>query len=232
MRKLSLLLALFPLILPLCAFSPTPAHAEEPRYAVAPDTNVWFYTSEAEESRLFLLPETYYVRVLFEGDTFSAVEYLENDPPYRKLMGYCRTDALLFVDFVPLRPFLRKQITVTYTLGGTGAAPGNEFGEVERTFVYYGDRYEHGQLYLYVLEGDTFGFIPADTPVEFERNDDWLVPSAPSDETQTTAPAKSGPDVWQIVLLCAVCAAAVGIAFLVLYGRRSPPSGGAPRSEL
>ena len=228
MRKFPLLLAL---LLAFASGGPrTHARADELRYAVAPDTNVWFYASESEDSRLFLLPETYYVRVLHAGDVYTAAEYLENDPPYRKVMGYCRTDALQFVDFIPSRPFLRRQITVSYTLGGTGAAPGYEFADVERTFVYYGERYEHGQLYFYVLEGETFGFIPAEEPLDFERNDDWLAPpTVPSGGTGGEGTEKPSSPVWQIVLLCAACVAAVAVAFLVLRGRRS--AGGKDRTE-
>ena len=232
MRKLALLLCLL-LLLAAGVPAPTLAHAEELRYAVAPDTNVWFYSAESEDTRLFLLPETYYVRVLYSGDTFSVVEYLVNDSPYRKVMGYCRTAALCFVDFIPARPFLRKQITVSYTLSGSGIAPGYEFSSVERTFVYYGNRYDHGQLYFYVLEGDTFGYIPADAPLDFERNDDWLtVPSGPSQSTDDPPMSKEGPSALQIVLLCIVSAAALIAAFLVLRGKKPAPPAESDRGEF
>lgn len=141
---------------------PPPAEGSG-EYAVALG-EVWFYASADEEEKRFLLPETYYVRVLERGETYCTVEYLTDDAPYKKLLGYCRTDALTFVDFVPERPYLRRQITVTYTLPQTGDLGTEDFLTVQRTFVYYGDRYEEDGLYLYVLSDNEFGYIPAEAP--------------------------------------------------------------------
>lgn len=201
------------------------AEAEELRYAVAPDSNVWFYASESEEEKLFLLPETYYVRVLAQGEEYTAVEYLVNEPPYRKLVGYCRTQALKFVGFLPERPYLKKLLSVSYTLPDAGGGiDGNPFGSIEKTFVYYGYRYENGQLYLYVYDGQSFGYIPADERPAFERNDDWLYePEEPAVDVGGT-PA-SPPSALHVVLLCLAAGAAVAVAVFVLRGkRRSPPS--------
>ncbi len=221
MTAMKRLFALFALLL-ICALLAPPAaifaRAETPRYAVAADTNVWFYSSEDEAAKLFLLPETYYVRVLYKDDVYTAVEYLVNDAPYRKIMGYCRTDALTFVEFIPLRPYLKRQITVSYTLPGAGSLDG-AFSSIERTFVYYGKRYENGQLYFYVLEGETFGFIPAEEELEFELNDDFLdLPAGPA-EGAGTAAQEAVPPVLQVVLILAVCAVAIVIAVLVLRGK-------------
>ena len=197
-----------------------PVRAETLRYAVAADSNMWFYASESEESRLFLVPETYYVRVLNEGDVFSAVEYLVNDAPYKKVMGYCRTSALTFVDFIPARPFLRKLVTAHYTLPDAGLL-GGSFSGVDKTFVYYGARYESGQLYFYVLDGSTFGYIPAEAPIDFERNDDWLnVPTPPVSGENDGTMSGGDPSVVQIIIICVICAAAAVIAALVVRGRK------------
>ena len=196
------------------------ARADALRYAVAADSNVWFYASESEDARLFLIPETYYVRILSEGDVFSAVEYLVNDAPYKKVVGYCRTAQLTFVDFIPARPFLRKLITVDYTLPDAGILGGG-FTSVEKTFVYYGMRYESGQLYFYVLDGNEFGYIPSSAPVEFERNDDWLnVPSPPVSGETDPPMSEKGTSAVQIIVICCICAAAVAVAAIVLRGHR------------
>ncbi len=213
-------LVLFALMLVLCPPPARAARADAPRYAVAADTNVWFYSAEGEEYKLFLLPETYYVRVLYKDDLYTAVEYLVNDAPYRKIMGYCRTEALTFVEFIPERPYLKRQITVSYTLPGAGGGFG-EFDSIERTFVYYGKRYENGQLYFYVLEGETFGFIPAEEELSFERNDDFLnVPAGPAETDPSEAPPSDASSVLQIVLILAVCGAAVVVAVLALRGKK------------
>ena len=224
MKRFASLFALLFLSLLLPAAPRTAVRAETYSYAVAPDTNVWFYTAESESAKLFLLPETYYVHVLLRGEQYTAVEYLVNDAPYQKIMGYCRTDALLFVDFIPARPYLRKTVTVSYTLPDDGGGLGEgAFGSIERTFVYYGKRYENGQLYFYVLSDGVFDFIPAEAPVDFERNDDWLY--LPDDPVGSIGGSATESDTGlRIAIICAVSAAGIAVAILVLRGRKTSPA--------
>ena len=213
------------LICVLC-FSPPAAHrarADTLRYAVAADSNVWFYSSESEESKLFLIPETYYVRVLSEGERFTAVEYLVNDAPYKKLLGYCETAALTFVGFIPARPFLRKTITVSYSIQKGDAfsdAFPDVFGDIKRTFVYYGLRYENGARYAYVLYEGTFGYIPLEEEPAYERNDDFLSIPSTSVDMDTPSEEKEGLSAGEIAAICVACVAAVGVAVFALKGRR------------
>ena len=216
-RFLPLILCLACLLLPA---APLRAAAEEAeRFAVALG-DVWFYERADEESKLFLLPETYYVRVLEEGETYCTVEYQTDDPPYRRLLGFCRTDALTFVGHVPARPYLRKQIRVTYSLPDGGELGSGEFTSVERTFVYYGDRTEGGQLYLYVLSGDTFGYLPAEHTPDFERNDDYLTDV--SGEAEEPLPGQNAPNAVQIVVIVLACIAAVAVAVILARGKKPP----------
>ena len=219
MKRLLLLLPLLAAL--LFPAPPRPVSATDGRYAVCVQ-DVWFYAGENEEEKLFLVPDTYYVRVLEEGEIYSTVEYLTDDPPYKKLLGYCRTDQLLFVDFIPVRPYLRKQITVSYTLPGSGCLD-DAFSTVERTFVYYGDRYENGQLYLYVLLDGTFGYIPASAPPEYEHNTDYLTSTSGDGDEGTEPPsADEGIGATQIVVICLACAAAVAIVIILMRGKQKP----------
>lgn len=219
MKRLLLLLPLLAVL--LFPAPPRPVSATDGRYAVCVQ-DVWFYAGENEEEKLFLVPDTYYVRVLEEGEIYSTVEYLTDDPPYKKLLGYCRTDQLLFVDFIPVRPYLRKQITVSYTLPGSGSLD-DAFSTVERTFVYYGDRYENGQLYLYVLLDGTFGYIPASAPPEYEHNTDYLTSTSGDGDEGTEPPsADEGIGATQIVVICLACAAAVAIVIILMRGKQKP----------
>ena len=219
-------LSLF-LLLAAALALPSPAAAAsadgEKRYAVAATEDVWFYTAESEDARLFLIPCTYYVRVLDEGELYCTVEYQADDAPYKKVLGYCRTEQLLAVDFVPARPYLRKQVTLTYTLPDSGGLGDDALSKVERTFVYYGERTEGGQLYYYVFDGETFGYVPADEHIAYERNDDYLAALAGESEPQPAPEEEGGSSVnaVQIAVICILCAVAVAVAVLVLRGRKS-----------
>ncbi len=222
MKHFTLALALLFCLLP----SPRAmrADADALRYAVAADSNVWFYASEEESAKLFLIPETYYVRILAEGEEYTAVEYLVNDPPYKKVMGYCRTEAITPVSFLPERPFLMKQITLQYSIPVGGTLDGG-FSSIERTFVYYGMRYDMGQLYLYVLSDGVFGYVAAEAPPEFEKNVDYLeaVDVPANGQTEPSDSDMGTPNVLAIVLICAASVAVVVAAALLLKSRRQPP---------
>lgn len=235
-RMKRVILLLLPLLF-ACALLPASSHkrarADTLRYAVAADSNVWLYSSESADAQLFLIPETYYVRVLNEGERFTAVEYLVNDAPYQKIMGYCETAALTFVDFIPARPFLRKEITVSYSIQSDDAfadAFPDVFGSIERTFVYYGLRYANGDRYAYVLYNGTFGYIPIGEEPAFERNDDYLSVPSGSVDGGGEGGQKSGLSAVQIVAICIACVAAVAVAAFVLKGKRrsSPPDADRP----
>ncbi len=222
MKRLLPCLAILFLLLP----SPPArtAHGEEePRYAVAATADVWFYAAENEESGLFLLPYTYYVRVIREGVLYSAVQYLDDVAPYKSVRGFCKTEDLTFVDFIPERPYLRREIKLTYTLGSGNGMGGGAFDTVERTFVYYGTSYAGTARYYYVFADGVFDYVPATQEIFFDLNTDYLQSSAeelPPEETPEETPA---PDALKIAIICAAAAAAVLVAVFVLHGKKPAP---------
>lgn len=201
-----------------------PAPASEV-YAVAARSDVWLYAEESEESGLFLLPYTYYVRVLERGEEYSSVVYGEDIAPYRTVEGYCKTDMLTFVGFIPERPFLKLEVTVTYTVEGSSSEMGNgTFDEIERTFHYYGTSYLGTRRYYYVLSDGVFDYIPAERDVTFELNTDYLA------ETVAPVPEEPAPEPSAALSPVGIAALIVGIAalsaivFFVLRGRKPAPS--------
>ena len=194
-------------------------------YAVAARNDVWLYAEENEESGLFLLPYTYYVRVVERGEPFSAAVYGTDEAPYRAVKGYCKTALLTFVGFVPKRPFLKLEVTVTYTVPGTSSEMGNgTFDEIERSFHYYGTSYLGTQRYFYVLSDGVFDYIPAARDVNYELNTDYLTDvSGPAEEPpveeEATSSALSGIEIAALILGILAVAA---IAFFVLRGRKAP----------
>ncbi len=217
-RLLSLLFAALLCVLPLFTEGKSARAAENARYAVAPTRDVWFYAGESDSSRLFLLPYTYYVRVVYEGSEYSAVEYLADDAPFRKIYGYCKTAALQFVDFIPERPYLRRELTLTYELANPSGLGGGSLDRIERTAVYYGHTYDGGGLHFYVLSEGSFEYIAADKELEYELNTDYLTET--SAEPEPPIEEESGLDTAGIIAICLVCLAAVAIAVFVLRGGR------------
>ena len=198
---------------------PLLTNAETEVYAVAETADVWVYGSENEEDKLFCIPHTYYVHVVSRSEPYSLCEYLKDNGPFKKVLGYCLTDSLTFVDFVPQRPYLYREVTVEYVLPGA-ALGGGAFAGKKETFVYYGTRYENGQLYFYVGKDGVFDYIPADEELVFELNDDYLPePDAP------VAAGKNSESLSavQIVLITLSAVAVLVVAIFVAHGRKSSP---------
>ena len=223
----ALLALLCALLAPVSTIS---AHADQndaqPQelYAVAAERDIYLYSAADEKTGLFILPYTYYVKVLSLGDPFCRVEYLDDTPPYQKVTGYCKKESLTFVDFVPARPFLRREITVTYTLPNKPTfSPSDGLLTVEVSYLFYGTYTVGSAEYFYVYGNGEFGYLPATEEITYDLNTDYLtaVSSPSGDENGQPAEKKEGLSGLQIFFLCALCVSAVAIALFVLHGKKS-----------
>lgn len=191
-------------------------------YACIVSSNVFFYAEKQEKSGLFLLPETYYVKILDVAPDFCKIEYLYDDEHAQKLIGYAKTEQLTFVSYVPKRPYFYHLFDVRYTINEATDAS-SVLGEIVVTCAYYGDYTIGSQTYCYVLRGDTFGYVPKPADLTVERNgeyDEWLQTLTPPTQSQTPTPNEEPPSSpAQIALLVAVC---LLIPILAAFLFRSP----------
>ena len=235
MKRLILILSSFLLIFAFSAPAPSQkeARADGERYAVAATHDVWFYEEANESKGLFILPYTYYVKVINEGAPYCLVEYKDGTNGYKKITGYCRKDALTFVDFQPERPFLRKQINLSYTIAGGPITGGGGLGSMERTVYFYGTYYAGTAQYNYVYADGVFDYVPATEPVNYDLNTDYLssvtVVDPPAEDPDK---ASGGLNALQIAVICLLCVAAVVAALLVLRGKRPPTLREEQRSDF
>ncbi len=192
-------------------------------YAVADSRDVYFYSEPQENSGLFILPYTYYVKVISLGEPFCRVEYLDDAAPYRKITGYCKKSEITFVDFTPVRPFLRREVTVRYSIEGNLPTVGTgAFDSVEITYLYYGSYRAGTSLFHYVYNNGEFGYVPAAEELTYELNTDYLDQTSAETPPPQNDPAGSSPlTAVQITVICVLCVAVVGIAAFVLRGKRS-----------
>lgn len=197
------------------------AAEESPQYAVADARDVYFYADRDEDSGLFLIPYTYYVKVLSLGDPFCAVEYLTDTPPYKKVTGYCKTSDLTFVDFVPERPYLTMTLSVTYVLPDPPALATGDLSEVTVEYAYYGEFPVGSAKYRYVYGNGKFGYLPADGELVYDLNTDYLQPSS-GEADLPEQPQGGGLSGMQIFFLCALCVSVAAIAALVIRGKKAP----------
>ena len=206
-----------------------PAAAEEAEYACIRSDDIYLYAEENDRSGLFILPYTYYVKVLAPGIEYCRVEYLSDGPNTRKVTGYCKTADLTFVDYVPERPYLYYTFDVTYTIeGGAPSLSSDGFlTEITVTCAYYGEYRVGSKIYCYVLREGEFGYIPRPDDLDFDLNGEYEehLSSAEPDTgagnfTDGNGERMSTVQIVFIVLLCILVPVA---AALILRPPKKPP---------
>lgn len=227
------------LFLSLCfgSFLPTPFTASANSvptagdYACILEDETFFYAVPEEKRGLFLLPKTYYVRLVEYGESYCKIEYLTDDTNVKKLTGYARTEQLTFVDYVPERPFLVYVFDVKYQISETEKTDSSFLTQLTVTCAYYGDYNVGSETYCYVLRGEEFGYIPKPETLQFEENTEYAdyvqaqEESAPSSEVsdESVAAKSGGMSPWQIVILVALCLLVPVLAALILKPPKVEP---------
>ncbi|MFQ7700767.1 MAG: hypothetical protein ACLRL0_05870 [Christensenellaceae bacterium] len=228
--KKFILSAVLPLLYLICACLSPAVHvkvrAEDNGYACIRSENVYLYSEENDKSGLFILPCTYYVKVLSSGVKYSYVEYLSDGPNTRKINGYCKNSELTFVDYVPVRPYLYYTLDVTYYIEDASPSIKDDdfLSTITITCAYYGEYRVGSKLYCYVLREGTFGYIPKPADLSYELNDEYDnhtpdesdAPAGNFGDHETMPPA-------QIAILVLLCILVPVIAALILRPPKKPP---------
>lgn len=179
------------LIFSLFPFPFLTAKADGDTYACILSESVYFYASDDEKTELFILPKTYYVKVLEKGKTFTKVEYLPGSNSLKPLHGYCKTAALTFVAYQPSTPYLDAKFQVTYTVDGY--APSDPLlSPVTFECNYCGEYSVGSKKYAYVLRGEEFTYVPLPSGFTYPLNDEHLT-KLPSDSSLSSSSAQPQP---------------------------------------
>ncbi|MBQ8322556.1 MAG: hypothetical protein IJX91_01170 [Clostridia bacterium] len=229
--KKFILAALLPLLyflytvflIPSLAVQATSATAGS--YACVLTDTAYFYTARNEKRGLFLLPETYFVKVLSVDGDYCRVEYLYDDAYAKKLTGYAKTSDLTFVDYTPEHPYLYHLFEVRYTIDDAFSDNDDFLSQITVTCAYYGDYKIGSETYCYVLRGDSFGYIPKPDDLTIERSteyEDNLVVETPPAETDEPSEEDGMPPA-QIAILVALCLLVPVLAALILRPPKRPP---------
>lgn len=187
----------------------------------------YFYATRNERRGLFLIPETYFVKILDLADDFCRVEYLYDDDYTKRLVGYVKTSDLTFVDFTPKRPYLYRIFDVTYTIDENVSIESGILDSFTVTCAYYGDYRIGAQTYCYVLRGNEFGYVPKPENLVYDENPeyaDYLASQTPPSESVsgTNQNSEKGNPT-QIAILIALCLLVPVLAALILKQPNRPP---------
>lgn len=214
----------------LAAFAPAAgaaAEAEETAaYARITEDGVYFYRSADESAGLFILPRTYFVKIVGEAGEYYRVSYLDAADPALSLTGYCRADEVTPVDYIPETPYLNYSVTVTFRAGDGSGLPDSFFTEYRTDAVYYGEfAYGSATCYYVNLDG-SFGYVPAEacSAVSYPENTEHTQTETPPAGSGETAGGRSFGAL-NVVLVCVLAAAALGALYFLFRPARPKKSG-------
>ncbi|MBR2023993.1 MAG: hypothetical protein IJ996_05730 [Clostridia bacterium] len=186
--------------------------------------DAYFYTDCDENRGLFLLPKTYFVKVLSVEGEFCKIEYLYDDAYCKKVSGYAKTSDLTFVDYTPTTPYLYHVFELRYTIAGA-PTDSSSLSQITVTCAYYGDYYIGTQSYAYILRGGEFGYIPKPSNLTFAENPEYAnrlqndTPAQPPSSGQTDAMSPL-----QIGVLIAVCLLVPTVVTVLVKTPKRTPS--------
>lgn len=230
--KKFILSALLPLLFLLSTFSPVPVQSASAESSLVADSyaciltdEAFFYSSRDEKRGLFLLPKTYYVKIIEADPEFCRIEYLYDDAYVQKLVGYAKTSDLTPVPYVPKRPYLYRLIEVSYTIGGGGVPNSGFLDQITVTCAYYGDYRIGSETYSYILRDGSFGYIPKPVDLTYDTNTEyaeWQEANAKQEEGEEEEEGEQATPA-QIAILIALCLLVPVLAALILRpNKRSP----------
>ena len=190
-------------------------------YACVVNDGVFFYADPTAATPLFLLPATYYVKLLDYTPTYCRVEYQTEDTLTQRIVGYVATNAITFVPYAPKRPYLQLIFSVDYRIENGAQNGDGLLTQITKTCAYYGDYTIGGGAYCYVLIDGVFGYVPKPQTLSYEANKEYadylqtLTPDESAKKSENNTPA-------QIAILIALCLLIPLIAALILKPKRDP----------
>ena len=202
----------------------TPTSGE---YACVLQENAFFYSAPDERRGLFLLPATYYVKLLDYGEEYCRIEYLYDGDNVKKLIGYAKTSTLTFVEYTPVQPYFFYLFDVHYRIEEDGLTDSTFLNEITLTCSYYGDYKIGSETYCYVLRGGTLGYVPKPAYLTIPKNkeyEEWVAQqTAAESSTESTSQEQEESSPAQIAILIALCLLVPTLAALILKPPRRPP---------
>lgn len=186
---------------------------------------------------LFVLPETYYVKIITYDERACRVTYCYEDYDYaRGVCGFVSTARLIFC---LSKPTGRSFPNVFLEFEGNGTFYKNNgfdtfYTSVDSTIgeqpFFYGYLRSDTDSYCYVLMGGRFGYYSADVfaPVEISPHPS-PAPAVRVEPPAADEPATSGglldSDGGKAIFIVCACLVAVGISYLIFLPRRPKEQG-------
>ncbi len=179
MKKL--LIVLFSvLVLTFIYLTPTRTVKASPETYMRVITNeVYIYSDNNLSNKMFEIPYGYYVKVESVSGNTVRVTYGDNDENYPVIMGYCKLEELIDVDYLPNKPFTVIKVSTSFSdvLFNDPNLSKAYFNVPENTFMFYYGNYalQNGSKICYVYCNNKLGYFDVSCLNPF------IVPSNPDE---------------------------------------------------
>ena len=152
----------------------------------------YLYEKEAEDSGIFILPESYYVKILKRGNVFHQVSYLDDSDFATAVYGYVLASTVKIIEnYTPENPYLEHKLTVTFKVSTAlyNIAMQNELLEIRLDLPFYGISRVNTKTYNYVNYNNQVVSVDAKacSAVNYQKHPDSFVQNTNSSNNINTA---------------------------------------------
>lgn len=181
-------------------------------------SNCYLYESDALDSGIFILPESYYVKILSQGNTFHKVSYLDDGEFATAVTGYVLASSVEVVSHTPQNPYLHYTVTVTFKLS-TYAIGNNVLQELKLELPFYGISTVNTKVYNYVNYNASIMAVDAKacSTVSYAKHPDSVYPTGSTSNTISTNTAQNANYIPLIVtsFIGGLCLLGLGISYFI-----------------
>ena len=188
------------------------------------ESNCYLYEKEDSDSGIFILPESYYVKILKKGSTFHQVSYLDDGDFATAIQGYVLANSVhIQENYIPQNPYLQYTISVTFKIN---AVYSTLLDEIRLELPFYGISKVNTKVFNYVNYNQQIVAVDskACSVVNYPKHPDSLVQNVGS----TTTPSNSNVNVHQpnytplIVtsFIGGLCLVGLGISYFIFNGSK------------
>ena len=186
-------------------------------YAYIQSDDAFFFAHPDEKEGLFLLPPTYFVRLLNYTDTLCRVEYQTDGTHTKRLVGYVKTEHLVFVSFTPKHPYPLCVFDIDYKIEDAAQISDGFLTQITMSCTYYGDYKIGSATYCYVLREGEFGYIPKPESLIVPENTEYAeYLSSSKTDSDSAQPTPKNNTPAQIAILVTLCLLVPLLAALIL----------------
>ena len=208
----------------LITMYPKPAYAQSGgEWGRVLNKTTYLYNSADTLSPCFLIPETYYVKILGQDGSFYLVSY-QTQPD--SILGYVKAADLYMCDYTPENPYLFYKLDIK---SGAKGYLSTDFKNHNYIFnsgnaLYYFGKYENdGDLYYYAAAFNGYRYYVSASDcsaLSYPLNSDPLpsvepIKQQPPNDDVLPAPSKMGGKTKMLLILLLIIPALAATVFIL-----------------